>query len=480
MPNSVGSPPEFVLRAAELIGVDPSAFANAEADRLLPRCLKAAKSASGLNRKAEAVALFRTAALLAPDDDALQWAAAEYVLRHASLREADEHVRAAEEAGKLGEIPGFMRDTRGRFADTATQAFDLATERETCGLIIAVAVWGARFADLLVRYGLPQLLGQRSLRTVTDEARARLIIFTSDSDAARISGSGAFAALQPVLRPAFVPLPAAWTALAGKPLVNFQLLAFCHYAAVEAGRRAGTHVALIFPDIAFNDSYLEHAWRATQAGRAVVLAAALRGHEPTVLQALEQARDASGAIRFDAASLGRLAARCVDRRWFADSDNTIRYPFHLFWRAGTQGRIGRISHPTPVLLDGRAIVGPISLGLDPIDASFLDTWLKPAARGRIERVHPGHMLLVGAEPNALFTKYARPFDEFAYAEFLAEFDSPLMRQNLEMAYRLGDATATEFEQAEHESRIAVRAALELVDAFQAGAARPAWATRREP
>lgn len=470
-----------MTHAADLLGVDPAALTGPGSAALLRRCLDATKSAVSLNRAAEAVALFRTAASLAPHDDAVQWAAAEYVLRHGTPREAEDHMRAARDAGRLGTLPGFALDTRARFEGIVAQALAHAVEPPATGLIVSIAVWGEGFADVLVRYGLPQVLGQQALDSVAAAARARLIIFADRAHAARIGDSEVFKALQQKLPPQFVDLPQEWTALAGERLVNFQLLALCHYAAIEAARRAGTRVAFFFPDVICNDAYLAEAWRGVEAGSAVVLAAALRAGE-SLRKEIEGLRGPDGAIRIDAAALGVLAARSLDARWFADGANTVKHPFHLMWRAGADGCVGRITHPTPILFEGAAIAGPLALGLEPIDGAFLDRWLEPEARPRIMRAAAGQILLVGAENRPLVGEAgglnATPFDEFGYAEFLAEYDTAVMRDNLETAYRIGSVAEAEWAAAARESLVATGAALALVDTFHATAApRPVWATR---
>lgn len=482
MADHADSRMKFIAQAADLLGIDAAAFGVDGSEALLRRCLDATKSAVSLNRVAEAVALFRSAAQLAPDNDAVQWAAAEYILRHGTPREAEEHMRVTRDAGRLGALPSFALDVRARFEAIVVQAYDRTVRPPSAGLIIAIAVWGERFADVLVRYSLPQVLGQQSLDTVAARSHARLMIFADTADAERIGASAVFKALQQKLAVQFVDLPGEWTALAGERLVNFQLLALCHYAAIEAARRAEARVAFFFPDILCNESYLAHAWNAAEAGGAVVLAAALRGGE-ALLREIERARAIDGAIRIDAARLGALAARSLDARWFADGGRTVKHPFHLLWRAGAAGCLGRITHPTPIMFDGAAVAGPLAVGIEPIDGAFLNRWLKPEALRKIVRAEAGQILLVGAESTPLVGEAggcdAKPFDEFRYAEFLAEFDTPVMRDNLETAYRIGSATDAEWETAARESLIATEAALALVDTFRATAEpRPGWATRR--
>jgi hypothetical protein len=242
----------------------------------------------------------------------------------------------------------------------------------------AFTIWGRKYVDYLMRYGVPSLLAPNNIPALPNRAASSFIIVTTPEDEELIRAASIFDMLAQVIRVEFVRLPPV-------PLRmnKYQVLALGHGIVADMALGRGFAVFL-GPDGIYPDGMMMRLYEHAQAGKQVVVGLGPRVNEETIVAELTE----TGALKAGEplTVAPRQAASLLLRHLHEDarllrwvSPMFPRTPYMCIWdMPGGQGMLVRSFSLHPYLVDYRDALGPrVRPQESAVDASFVIDCLFP-------------------------------------------------------------------------------------------------------
>jgi hypothetical protein len=232
-----------------------------------------------------------------------------------------------------------------------------------------VSVWGAKYRQYLVDRCLPSLLAPGNFPVLRAADGHRLLIATTPADWDAMKDIPILQAIRPHVTPQWVPID---------PLDEKQSLAgsaqailyhtSCQRKLFELAYAHGGYGSIVFPDTIVSQGMVASLQRSAAAGHVLVLCAAMRQTEETVMAELRERGTMPAGVAFSTSgtalnipqrTMVDLAIRHLHPEvtiydW--EDDAAPPLPAHRFWRMpDNRGIVLRTYYGLPVLMDYSAV-----------------------------------------------------------------------------------------------------------------------------
>jgi len=216
------------------------------------------------------------------------------------------------------------------------------------------AVWGEEYTSFFTRTVLPSLLWPGNLPAVAANRETAYLIYTTESDRRRIAASDTGARLAALLPVEFIEIERFSPGSGDK----YALAADCHKLAVARSHADGAAMMLLSPDCIYSDGSFARALHLLVSGKRAVMSGSLRAAKETFVPALAAEFGEPYARRpLTGRELLGVALRHLHpiiRAQRADSPVFSRWPSHIYWPLGADGKDGmaaRCFHLHPLLIN---------------------------------------------------------------------------------------------------------------------------------
>lgn len=135
--------------------------------------------------------------------------------------------------------------------------------------VIALVVWGDDFLDSLEQFSLPSLLASGNLPYLREEGEVHLLLFTTDSGAARLEQMPCFQTVRNLITVDLVVFPSE-LAVFRDSSTSYKLMSTMHLAGMKAAKANRAHFFFIAPDIVLANNFLQVVDQKMRGGAEVV------------------------------------------------------------------------------------------------------------------------------------------------------------------------------------------------------------------
>ena len=233
------------------------------------------------------------------------------------------------------------------------------TKKNQLKFHFVTAVWGNEYTDLFLKVCLPNQLTDGNLFAFRDDARSAYKIYTSERNAEKIISSKYYKELQNVIptflytvEELFQPHSKRHTEEDHSRIIPS--MTKCHRMAIAKANAEDAAIVFLAPDHVYSDGTFAAIRRIAQAGKRVVAIPGVRVVQETFTpEFLRLFKNNNGHAPVSSRELARLGLSHIHpltKQYYIDSNYFEKHPWHLYWRVGDNGLLGRCSHFHPLMV----------------------------------------------------------------------------------------------------------------------------------
>ena len=246
-------------------------------------------------------------------------------------------------------------------------------------LIIAFAVWGDRYIDLLTRYFIPSILSPNNLPELSRIRDVSLDIYTPPNFIPAIKVSASYRQLLRYAKVDFIEFPLeiiTQPEYTRFPAYRYYIYGGFHHLSIEHARAINADVICIAPDGVHSDGAFTNYARFVDQGYKAVLFTSMRGQAETLAPILDSMRDEdTQSLTLPSRTLVALSAAHVHhnfKRFILTKGNRGIPPgLSLMFFPNSHGFYIRCFHIHPIILAADAIKNNIAFDYFTVDSNSL-------------------------------------------------------------------------------------------------------------